>query len=145
MTSTKRFPDLLLGRGPTISRAILEKGSSITGRGISGAGATRFEEAFWQLGQFLQYSATSLLTPGQKNLWRTRSVVFFLPKCPAMGIACAICNTGSLHAFGNTSCSTVSSLSFRFRYSVPSRWKNSGSCPKAVSAVASRTSFRLSS
>ena len=65
MTSMYLFPSKLRGRGPTMSIAILLKGSVITGSEIIGAGLTPVFELFWQMTQLLQCSATSLKRVGQ--------------------------------------------------------------------------------
>ena len=89
----KAFPDLLLKRGPTISRAILENVPQ-----LQVAVSVVLGPLVWKR------PATSLLAPGQKNLCITRSVVSFCPSAlplelhmPSATLGPYICNTGSLH------------------------------------------------
>lgn len=65
--------------------------------------------------------------PHLETLWvsRTLLVVFFLPRCPAVGIVCAICSTAFLHFWGRTICSPSELLSeLLLQYSSPSLHRN---------------------
>ena len=79
-------------------------------------------------------------------------MVFFLPRCPAIGMSCASRSTAGRHFVSSTSCSMLcASPSFvpgglYCRYSNPFRWKNlSPAAALGVPSAMVRARCRLSS
>ena len=98
------FPDLVLCSGPIMSTATHRNGSPITVSGTSSARSRVSRRAnFWHTEQTRQCSATSAKIPGHQKWRRIRWAVFAWPMWPAMGTACASCNTVRRRWAGRTS------------------------------------------
>ncbi len=102
MTRMCSWPRADFGSGPTRSIPICSKGTSMTGCGMRGLGGGRRGDVCWQVGQIRQNRLISASSPGQWKWSRMRWMVFSIPKCPAIGWACASSMTVSVLVLGTT-------------------------------------------
>jgi hypothetical protein len=147
ITSKKRFPCFVLGRGPRMSMETYSSGSEAGKSFRNEVRARSLILFFAHIAHCLTVSATSCAILGQKNLLLMKRNILVLPGCPAVCGQCSKWRSLGLSESGTTICFALSKGAMRTRSPSALKSKIKSNPAKAAKPFhsLSRACFRIKS